>query len=117
MKYKTTRKAVMEGFRTVLSVGYCDAQTLLIGLEPEAYTCGVYGWNADVYRIGSGIALVTGYRPFGRNVIGTVRDFERRARAVYDDWNVPHGDRLDALEKLREEFVAAVTSADKEAWS
>lgn len=61
MKYKTTAKALKEGYRTIISVGYCDLQGLLCYKSPIAYARGYYGWNFDVYDI-DGIAIVTGYR-------------------------------------------------------
>jgi hypothetical protein len=61
MKYKTTAKALREGYYTIISVGYCDLQGLLSHISPIAYSCGVYGWNFDVYDI-DGIAIATGYR-------------------------------------------------------
>ena len=61
MKYKTTTKAVKEGYRHIISVGYCALQNLLRGEYPVAYTAGVYGWNYDVYEI-DGVAICTGYR-------------------------------------------------------
>ena len=67
MKYRTTAKAIRANYEAV-SLGYCEAQNLLRAVaEPEAYTCGVYGWNADIYRTTEpGKVIVTGYRPFGR---------------------------------------------------
>ena len=57
---------------------------------PAAYTAGVYGWNADIYPITSGVAICTGYRPFG-NVKPdreTVSRYEKRAREMRRDlWN------------------------------
>lgn len=47
MKFKTTRKAVKENSGIILEVGYCELQNLLYFKDPAAYTCGVYGWNAD----------------------------------------------------------------------
>lgn len=74
MKTKTTKKAIMSAFENVISVGYCDMQSALTWREPNFYTTGVYGWNADVYVIDCYTVIVTGYRPFGnvklsRNVI------------------------------------------------
>lgn len=45
--------------------------------EPDFYTVGVYGWNADVYVIDYDTVIITGYRPFGnvelsREVINTL---------------------------------------------
>ena len=61
MKYKTTAKAVKEGYYIIISVGYCDSQSLLSYKNPVAYASGYYGWNFDVYDI-NGVAIVTGYR-------------------------------------------------------
>ena len=68
MKYKTTQKEVMNGFQTVISCGYCSLQFLLRYETPSAYTSGADGWKADIYDMGNGIALVTGYAPFGSRV-------------------------------------------------
>lgn len=77
MKAETTKKAIMSAFKNVIRVGYCDMQSALTWREPNFYTVGVYGWNADVYVIDDDTVIVTGYRPFGnvelsRNVIDTL---------------------------------------------
>lgn len=61
MKYKTTAKELKEGYYKIISVGYCDLQSLLSYKSPIAYSKGIYGWNFDVYDI-EGVAIVTGYR-------------------------------------------------------
>jgi hypothetical protein len=61
MKYKTTAKALKNGYYKIISVGYCDLQSLLSYQKPVAYSSGVYGWNFDVYEV-NGVAIVTGYR-------------------------------------------------------
>lgn len=61
MKYRTTAKALREGYYTIISVGYCGLQCLLSYESPIAYSAGVYGWNFDVYQFG-GVAIATGYR-------------------------------------------------------
>lgn len=55
----------MESNTNIISVPYCQLQSLLHVLEPQAYTCGVYGWNADVYQVAPDTVIVMGYRPFG----------------------------------------------------
>jgi len=62
MKYKTTNKAVKNGYCHLVTIGYCGAQYLLKARSPVAYTCGTYGWNCDVYEV-EGVAIATGYRP------------------------------------------------------
>ena len=61
MKYKTTAKAVKNGYYKIISAGYCDLQNLLRYKSPIAYSCGVYGWNFDIYEV-CGVAITTGYR-------------------------------------------------------
>lgn len=61
MKYKTTARALRNGYYTIISVGYCELQNLLSYESPVAFCCGVYGWNFDVYDI-DGVAIATGYR-------------------------------------------------------
>lgn len=75
MKFKTTKRAVMNGYWKIIEVGYCDLQYLLGFLSPTAYTCGIYGWNADIYEMPfkANICICTGYRPFGN---------------VHPDWQV-----------------------------
>ena len=77
MKTRITKKAIMNAYRNVIKVGYCDLQDALKWREPNFYTAGVYGWNADVYVIDYDTVIVTGYRPFGnvelpREVINTL---------------------------------------------
>lgn len=55
----------MNAYENVITVGYCDLQYALKWREPNFYTVGVYGWNADVYVIDYDTVVVTGYRPFG----------------------------------------------------
>lgn len=60
-KIKMTRKAITQNFINIRCAGFCDLQNLLSNHEPGAYTCGVYGWNFDVYGV-YGVTLCTGYR-------------------------------------------------------
>lgn len=61
MKYKTTTKALRAGSCNLRCAGYCDLSYLLREHKPIAYTCGVYGWNFDVYEV-YGLTICTGYR-------------------------------------------------------
>jgi len=71
-------------------------------VAPMAYTAGIYGWNADIYAFGS-IALVTGYRPFGKEVEKAVIDsFENRAKEICQ------AGKYAALADLRNEFTKAL---------
>ena len=65
MKYRTTKKDVMSGYNKVICVPHCRLQNLLDCETPVAYTTRKEGWGADVYDLGGGVAIVTGYAPFG----------------------------------------------------
>lgn len=99
MKYKATTKDVMRNGGDVIRIGYTDAYHLLKDKRPAAYTCGVYGWNADVYEIDKNTLIVTGYRPFG-NICpdySTVCEYNQKAMQV---------ETREEREALLAEFVA-----------
>jgi hypothetical protein len=108
MKFKTTRKAVKANSRIILKVGYCDLQSLLKFEEPIAYTSGVYGWNADIYKL-DGLTIVTGYRPFGNyENYNLVHEYEQKARKIATGYQVDWETRKNEISKLLDEFVNKV---------
>lgn len=108
MKFKTTKKAIMNGYYKVLCVGYCDLQCLLSCKEPIAYTCGVYGWNSNIYHITDTFAICTGYRPFG-NIHSDYeynRNIEKQAKAITDSWGkYTHDEKKEKLNELIAQLV------------
>ena len=90
MKYRTTRKEVSNGYTNVFRCGYCELQPIERYLgAPVAYTCGVYGWNLDVYEISARrIAITTGYRSLvgrelpenAKNILRAAEQFSRENR-------------------------------------
>lgn len=68
MKTKTTKKAIYANYskERVFSFGYCDIYYIGKLFGNMLYTCGVYGWNADILQFRN-FCLCTGYRPFGTN--------------------------------------------------
>ena len=106
-KMKLTKKDVMGRYNCVC-VGYCELAYLLRYERPIGYTSGVYGWNADIYYLGSQTVLVTGYRPFGKRLdYNVVKEFEDRAREIaYTVESYDH--REIDISLLLEEFKEAV---------
>lgn len=105
MKYRTTQKEVKCNFSKVFAVGYCGLSNLLRFEEPRAYTCGVYGWNSDIYEFG-GVAVTTGYRPFGKDIpAAIIRQYEEQARAIGGDYSRQYAERRDAVGALVAEFI------------
>ena len=111
MKFKTTAKAVKE-HSTPVSFGYCELQHILADYPPIAYTCGVYGWNADIYPTNSAKMIVTGYRPFGREPRLSweqVREYDRKAAAIWSWENPePHETKKAKVAELRREFFELI---------
>ena len=101
MKFKTTRKAIVAGSPRLVSVGYCDLQTLLRYHSPIAYTCGVYGWNFDVYEV-NGLTICTGYRGMPGRTANNVHKYEQAARDALKklDWR----EAEQEIERLLTEF-------------
>lgn len=81
MKYKTTAKAVKNGCANIKCVGFCDLQHLLQNHSPVAYTCGIYGWDFDVYDV-YGVTICTGYRGMPGERPQGVNEYEQKARAA-----------------------------------
>ena len=79
MKYKTTTKAVKNGCENVKCAGYCKLNHLLQNHEPTAYTCGVCGWNFDVYEA-YGVTICTGYSGMPGTRLQGVKEYEQKAR-------------------------------------
>lgn len=69
MKIKVTRNQLKNNYCNVYNIGYCDIQNITAYLNCSMYTCGVYGWNSDIYDCGNGYAISTGYRPCGNKSI------------------------------------------------
>lgn len=109
MKFKTTKREMMQTCQCV-RLGYCEAQFILRVVDPQAYTCGTYGWNADVYLYGSK-AIVTGYRPFGREPKLSYEEIKRRdneASMVMSDATIPYDKRREILDRIYSKFMKEV---------
>ena len=103
MKYKTTRKAVVNGSSNIIRAGYCSLATLLINHEPVAYTCDVFGWDFDVYEV-YGVTICTGYRGMpGRSAYGAIL-YEEQAQKVVKDYSKSWDERREEVEELLKRF-------------
>ena len=109
MKFRTTKKAVMQGYYNVIQVGHCKLYELLRLSDPVAYTAGVDGWHADVYEVNGQVAIVMGGQSFGnvKQSYEVMEKYENQAHEVLKSskWDTAR----DELEKLINEFVEDVT--------
>ena len=107
MKYKTTRKQIMNSGRKVIQVG--DIQYLLQYHNANAYTTRTEGWAADIYDIGS-VSIVTGYSPFGNikpsyDLVHKYNELARDIQSSDDVWELKRA----KIEVLLNEFITEVT--------
>ena len=82
MKFKTTQKEIKANYNTIICVPYCGLQNLLNYESPVAYTVRREGWAADIYDMGGGVAIVTGYAPFGNCGNGTKQARKKSAMSI-----------------------------------
>lgn len=115
-KIRATKKEIMKGYNCI-EAGYCGLQNLLTFRGATAYTCGVYGWNADVYTFpdiaecGS-YAIVTGFRPFGgiKPNYKIIQKYEKKAEILHEKYCC---DKLrKKLDKLIKKFICEVAKKE-----
>ncbi len=109
MKYKTTIKALRESACNLRGAGYCDFQYLLTNHQPIAYTCGVYGWNFDVYEV-YGLTICTGYRGMIGPRLEGISEYEKKAKDIMCGEvgdGMTYEERREAVEELLHEFCKA----------
>ena len=111
MKFRTTQKEIKANFDKIISVPYCSLQNLLCWESPVAYTTRREGWAADIYDMGGGVAIVTGYAPFGniRPAYQLREHYEKQAEAVRLDYSLSWTEQREQLNQLAKEFIAEVT--------
>lgn len=109
-KTKITAKYIKALFDSnrIFAVGYADLHYLFYCIRPDYYTCGVYGWNADIYILDK-IIIVTGYRPFGNYTsFELVRKYEEKAKQILSACHLyptaEHEKTKSQLDKLIAQF-------------
>lgn len=113
MKFRTTQKAIKEGYNKIICIPYCGLQNLLNYETPIAYTARREGWAADIYDIGGGVAIVTGCAPFGnvRPSYEVRQEYEKQAETIREMYRYATGYQATKrrLRELLNKFVEEVT--------
>ena len=112
MKFRVTQKEIKANFEKIISVPYCSLQNLLCWESPDAYTTRREGWSADIYDMGGGVAIVTGYAPFG-NIRPTdeLRErYEAQAATIRYNYQLSWTEQREKLQQLAKEFIKEVTN-------
>ena len=107
MKLRVTQKEIKSKFSKIISVPYCSLQTLLNYESPIAYTARREGWAADIYDMGGGVAIVTGYAPFGdvRPTYELRERYEKQAKAICYNHPISWTEQREQLRQLAEDFI------------
>lgn len=110
MKFKTTQKAIRANYNKIICVPYCGLQTLLNYESPVAYTVRREGWAADIYDMGGGVAIVTGYAPFEniRPSYELRERYEKQAEKIRYDYNLSYKQQRESLKSLARDFIKEV---------
>ena len=103
MKFKTTRKAIVNGSGRLVYAPYAELQYLLRYHDPVAYTAGVYGWNFDVYEIGN-LTICTGYRGMPGRRANNIDEYEKRASEIWHSDGKSFEEQKEEIERLLMEF-------------
>lgn len=106
MKIRVTEKQIKEGFKNIITAGYCDIQYLLYYKDADFNTCGVYGWKADFYKINNNTIISTGYSPInGIRNYKTNKKYDDKARKIVLNYDLKYETKIKKLDKLIEKFV------------
>ena len=111
MKIKVAKKEIMENYKNVICVGYCDLCYLLKCIEPRFFTNGVYGWNSDIYEINENTCICTGYRPFGNisaNGRNIIKKYDNKAKAIWYNYDLTYDQQKKKVSKLLDKFILEV---------
>ena len=111
-KINVKEREIKEGWANIICVGYCDLQYLLKYRNADFYTCGTYGWKADIYKINNSTVIVTGYAPFGniRNY-DLVKKYEDKARKIALSGDYEKEPKK--LERLLQKFIDEILEEEE----
>lgn len=112
MKFKTTQKEIRANYNRIICVPYCELQNLLNYESPVAYTVRREGWAADIYDMGAGVAVVTGYAPFGnvRPSYELRERYEKQAEKIRYEYS--YDQQRESLKSLARDFIKEACSHD-----
>lgn len=99
-------------YHHIISIGYCNAQSLLNGVEPIAYSARSEGWACDYYDI-DGVLISTGYAPLSaKNTHSTyeiIKRYNDMAQAITSNYDLNYEERAERINALLRAYVQEVT--------
>lgn len=105
MKVKVTKKQIQDNYYHIIKIGYCNAWYLLSFKEADYYSCGVYGWSCDYYKINYNTIISTGYAPIGNiNNYDFTKKMEEKAKKIYNS-NIPYKSKKTKINNLLQKYI------------
>lgn len=106
-KIRVKESDIKEGWRYIITAGYCDLQYLLYYKNADFYTCGVYGWKADFYKINDSTIISTGYSPIdiGFRNYETTKKYNEKARKIVYDYDMKYETKIKKLDTLLKKYI------------
>lgn len=94
------------GKKNIICTGYSSLCHILLEFSATYYTCGMYGWNADIHVISTNypmFAICSGYRPFGNE--------DEKLRAICEKYNkkLEKSTSKVGRERIKKNFIKAVS--------
>ena len=108
MKLKTTKKAMRDSKKDIVSIGYCELQTLLDDSNAFAYSAGISGWACDYFEVDN-VIISTGYNPIGRSIdYKIVTKYEKRAKVIRYNSDETWTTKEKKLSRLLSKFIKEI---------
>ena len=71
--------------------------------EPIAFECGVDGVDYEIFEV-YGVTICTGDRNMPGKRLEGIREYDKKAREIWDNYSMPYETRKEETEKLLQEF-------------
>lgn len=113
MKIKVSKKEIKDNFNNIITIGYCDAWYLLAYKDADFYSCGVYGWSCDYYKINYNTIISTGYAPIDsiRNYELT-RKYNEKARKIYNNYDLKYEQKKKRIDNLLNKYIIEILKSE-----
>ena len=111
MKIKVSKKEIKNNFNNIITIGYCNAWYLLAYKDADFYSCGVYGWSCDYYKIDYNTIISTGYAPIdGIREYEFTRKMNEKARKIYNS-DIPYENKKRKINNLLDKYINCILIA------
>lgn len=109
MSMRVYKKHVRAAYPIVAYCGYCDLWYTLYFTPKIGHTERAEGWGCDIYELAPGIALTTGYAPFGnrRLPLAITERYEKKAAQILEENSYCYTAK-EKLEVLLNELAAEI---------